>query len=88
MTDTNPPADRTAEKCTCFWTDPSTWTTHYGAVEPGSQREWNPECPEHGRATEELIGPDTLCPCGKVNDGTGSGYCSGEHFDKYDGWNL
>jgi hypothetical protein len=34
---------------------------------------------------EEPIGPDTLCPCGKVNDGTGSGYCSGEHFDKYDG---
>jgi len=33
-----------------------------------------------------VIGPDTLCPCGKVNDGTGSGYCSGEHFDKYDGY--
>jgi hypothetical protein len=52
MTDTNPPADRTAEKCACYWTDPSTWTTHYGAAEPGSQREWNPECPEHGHATE------------------------------------
>jgi hypothetical protein len=37
---------------------------------------------------EELIGPDTPCPCGKVNDGTGSGYCSGEHFEKYDGWNV
>jgi hypothetical protein len=46
------PADRAAEKCACFWTDPSTWTTHYGAAEPGSQREWNPECPEHGHATE------------------------------------
>jgi len=34
---------------------------------------------------EEVIGPDTLCPCGKTNDGTGSGYCSGEHFEKYDG---
>jgi len=39
-------------------------------------------------ATEEVIGPDTLCPCGKVNDGTGSGYCSAEHFDEYDGWSL
>lgn len=39
---------------------------------------------EAGRSVE-VIGPDTLCPCGKVNDGTGSGYCSYEHFEKYDG---
>jgi hypothetical protein len=32
-----------------------------------------------------VIGPDTLCPCGKVNDGSGSGYCSYEHFEEYDG---
>lgn len=44
--------------------------------------------PYRSRGTETVIGPDTLCPCGKVNDGTGSGYCSGEHFDKYDGWSL
>jgi hypothetical protein len=41
-----------------------------------------------GERAKEVIGPDTLCPCGKVNDGTGSGYCSYEHFDEYDGWNL
>lgn len=43
---TVPAADNTPE-CECFWTDPSTWTTHYGATEPGSQMEWNPECPVH-----------------------------------------
>jgi len=42
-----------AESCTCFWTDPATWTTHYSVVEPGSQREWNPDCPEHGLKAEE-----------------------------------
>lgn len=59
------PADRAAEACSCFWTDPSTWTTHYGAVEPGSQREWNPECPEHGQATlirSRLDNADTQGP--------------------------
>jgi hypothetical protein len=38
------------------------------------------------KATEVVIGPDTLCPCGKVNDGSGSGYCSYECATKYDGW--
>jgi hypothetical protein len=37
---------------------------------------------------EEVVTPDTVCPCGEVNDGTGSGYCSCEHFELYDGWNL
>jgi hypothetical protein len=35
-------------KCTCFWTDPSTWTMYYGAAEPASQMEWNPDCGVHG----------------------------------------
>lgn len=35
-------------KCSCFWTDPSTWTIYCGVAEPASQREWNPDCPEHG----------------------------------------
>lgn len=35
------------DKCTCFWTDPSTWTRYGDAVEPGSQMEPNPECPLH-----------------------------------------
>lgn len=33
--------------CTCHWVDPKYWTTHYGAVEPGSTMEPNPDCPEH-----------------------------------------
>jgi hypothetical protein len=37
------------------------------------------------QAPERVITADTLCPCGKVNDGTGSGYCSFEHFEEYDG---
>lgn len=42
-------ASKTPEQigCTCYWTDPSTWFYHYGAVEPGSQMEPNPECFEH-----------------------------------------
>lgn len=44
------------ETCTCFWTDPKTWLSAascgYGSgYEPGSQREWNPDCPEHGEPT-------------------------------------
>ena len=33
--------------CECFWVDPKYWFTHYGATEPGSMMEPNPECPEH-----------------------------------------
>lgn len=36
-------------KCTCFELPPEMWTTHYGAVEPGSTHEPNPDCPEHFR---------------------------------------
>lgn len=39
------PAD--VDDCTCFVTAESMWTTHYGAVEPGSMMEWNPECAVH-----------------------------------------
>lgn len=34
-------------KCTCHPTDPSMWTTHGSAVEPGSMYEPDPECPRH-----------------------------------------
>lgn len=34
-------------ECTCILTDPKTWTTHAGAVEPGSQMEPDPDCPVH-----------------------------------------
>lgn len=38
--------------CECWWTDPSTWLSAascgYGSGwEPGSQMEWNPDCPVH-----------------------------------------
>lgn len=34
--------------CECWPTPPEMWTTHYGAVEPGSAIEFNPDCPAHG----------------------------------------
>tara|TARA_Y100000593_G_scaffold22699_1_gene45201 strand:+ start:410 stop:625 length:216 start_codon:yes stop_codon:yes gene_type:complete len=34
--------------CECFVRDPSTWFYYVSAVEPGSQLEWNPDCPVHG----------------------------------------
>lgn len=36
------------QTCTCFWTDPAKWFVYYGAAEPASQREQNPDCPLHG----------------------------------------
>lgn len=33
--------------CICFITPEKSWTTHYGAVEPGSQMEPNYACPVH-----------------------------------------
>lgn len=34
-------------ECTCFWVDQKYWFTHFGATEPGSQMEWNPDCNAH-----------------------------------------
>lgn len=36
------------------------WTTHYGAVEPGSTMEFNPKCSTHGYSIEtpEVIDDD------------------------------
>ena len=36
------------DDCTCPWLPPAMWTTYGGAVEPGSTREPDMECPEHG----------------------------------------
>ena len=55
-------------RCTCPWTEPSTWTTYGDATEPGSQREFDPYCPEHGMVqpphptkwTVHVQGPDDL----------------------------
>lgn len=38
-------------ECECWVTPESTWFVHYGAVEPGSQMEQNPNCPVHPAAT-------------------------------------
>lgn len=44
----------TEQSCTCPFTDPATWTTHYGAVEPGSTQEYDPTCPVHGALRAEV----------------------------------
>lgn len=36
------------DECLCTWTPPETWTMHYGVIEPGSAREFEPTCPVHG----------------------------------------
>lgn len=38
---------RRDRECTCYPTDPAMWTTHGGAVEPGSMYEPDPDCPRH-----------------------------------------
>ena len=48
----NQTAENDAPECECPWTDPSTWLSaascgYGGGYEPGSQREWNPDCPAH-----------------------------------------
>ncbi|QPO16961.1 hypothetical protein KDJ01_gp29 [Arthrobacter phage Kittykat] len=40
-------------ECTCHLVDEKYWTTHYGAVEPGSMWEPNPDCPVHFPKTEK-----------------------------------
>lgn len=40
--------DLMATTCLCQEVPESMWTTHYGAVEPGSTHEFNPDCPVHG----------------------------------------
>lgn len=43
--------------CTCHVVDPQYWTTHYGAVEPGSMYEYNPDCRVHGERLAVLPNP-------------------------------
>ena len=68
-----PPADEpeiVGDGCECWVTPEHMWTTHYGAVEPGSQVENNPRCPKHGErptsATVTLFCPD----CGEAENVT------------------
>jgi len=66
--------------CECWVTPEHMWTTHYGAVEPGSQVEYNSRCPKHGEkptsATVTLFCPDcggaenvTVVMLGKQSNG-------------------
>lgn len=41
--------------CTCFVTPEHTWFYYGSAVEPGSQMEPNPECPEHFPLTNKEV---------------------------------
>lgn len=43
-----------SDDCTC-WVDPKYWFNHYGAIEPGSQMEYDPMCPEHGEWGKPLV---------------------------------
>ena len=52
--------------CECWVTPESTWTTHYGAVEPASQVQWNPDCPQHCPEP-----PETNTTRVHIVDGTG-----------------
>lgn len=36
------------DECECWPTPEHMQFNHYGAVEPGSAMEYNPDCPEHG----------------------------------------
>ena len=45
--DPPPEPDSVIAECQCWVTPEWQWTKHYGAVEPGSQWEPNPECPVH-----------------------------------------
>lgn len=66
--------------CACWMTDPSTWFTYYGAVEPGSQWEWNPDCPVHRARWADCQA------CGHPADPAGpqpcelGGLCSGKEW--------
>lgn len=37
-----------ATTCLCWEVPAHLWTTHYGAVDPGSTHQFNPDCPAHG----------------------------------------
>ncbi len=79
--------------CTCPWVPEHLWTRHYGAVEPGSQREFDPFCPVHRDALEQ-----TAVECGAemqgfqcglhVNHGGGVHLFHDEDLDYYVYWPI
>ena len=53
--------------CGCFWTPPEMWLSAascgYGSgYEPGSQMEWNPDCPAHPPVDTSTPNPDPTVP--------------------------
>lgn len=56
-----------AETCLCWLLPPSQHFVYYGATEPGSTHEWNPDCLVHARKlTEELLRNSALANLGAV----------------------
>lgn len=61
--ESTPPADEpevVGDGCECWVTPEHMWTTYYGAVEPGSQIEYNSRCPKHG---EKPTSTTVTLPC-------------------------
>lgn len=52
------PTLRPEPPCTCTIVDERFWFSHYGAIEPGSMMEFDPECPEHRRDDVALLAED------------------------------
>lgn len=64
-------------ECTCFPVPEEYWTTHYGAVDPATTHEPNPECPVHFSEPRIVLGFDPAT--------TGSGLAVSAHFVVTDG---
>lgn len=47
-------------ECTCFPVPEEYWTTHYGAVDPATTHEPNPECPVHFPEPQVIMGFDGI----------------------------
>ncbi|MFJ2662620.1 hypothetical protein [Arthrobacter koreensis] len=59
--------DLMAKTCLCWLLPPSQHFVHYGATEPGSTHEWNPDCLVHAsELTEELLRNSVLANLGAV----------------------
>ena len=76
--------------CTCTVVDPKYWTTHYGAVEPGSMLEPDYGCPEHfPNATSNYRHKKPTVPV--PMEYCGGGVCwrladRWEHLERYNVW--
>lgn len=48
-------------ECECREVPEQFWTTHYGAVDPVTRFEYNPECPLHGEVSSSKHLSDAEC---------------------------